>query len=98
MINYLIKVCCISSLTEAKMALSAGADLLGLVSEMPSGPGVIPLDQIEEIVVGLPADTKTVLLTSKHRHDDILKQHNQVKTVKGFWMYCNGYGVVLVNC
>ncbi|MBT3575776.1 MAG: phosphoribosylanthranilate isomerase [Candidatus Marinimicrobia bacterium] len=78
--NYLIKVCCISSLTEAKMALSAGADLLGLVSEMPSGPGVIPLDQIEEIVVGLPADTKTVLLTSKHRHDDILKQHNQVKT------------------
>ncbi|MBC8375130.1 MAG: phosphoribosylanthranilate isomerase [FCB group bacterium] len=62
------------------MALAAGADLLGLVSEMPSGPGVISLDKIEDIVASLPADSKTVLLTSKRHHLDILKQHNQIKT------------------
>jgi len=62
------------------MALDAGADLLGLVSEMPSGPGVISLDKIADIVAALPAETKTILLTSKRHLDDILRQHNQVKT------------------
>ncbi len=76
----LVKVCCISSLTEAKLALQAGADLLGLVSEMPSGPGVISLEKIAGIVRALPAETRTVLLTSKLNCRDILDQHNLVKT------------------
>ena len=62
------------------MALGASAELLGLVSEMPSGPGVISLRQIENIVTARPADTMTVLLTSKRHHQDILNQHDQVKT------------------
>lgn len=37
----LVKVCCIGSIEEAEMALEAGADALGFVSAMPSGPGVI---------------------------------------------------------
>lgn len=37
-----IKVCCIASTEEASMAIGAGADALGLVARMPSGPGPIP--------------------------------------------------------
>ena len=76
----LIKVCCIGSLTEAKTALSLGASWLGLVSEMPSGPGVISLERIADIVAGLPRKTKTVLLTSKLSCDEILAQHSVAKT------------------
>ena len=36
-----IKICCISSVDEAMTAVRLGADALGLVSHMPSGPGVI---------------------------------------------------------
>lgn len=34
-----LKVCCISSRDEARIAIAAGADALGLVAQMPSGPG-----------------------------------------------------------
>ena len=62
------------------MALRAGANLLGLVAEMPSGPGVISLDEIASIVHGLPTETRTVLLTCERNHHDILHQHDFVKT------------------
>lgn len=75
-----VKVCCISSLEEAKTALSLGADWLGLVSEMPSGPGVISLKTIADIVSGLPPETRTVLLTSKRTAHEIHAQHARVKT------------------
>ena len=36
-----IKICCISSVDEAQLALAHGVSGIGLVSEMPSGPRVI---------------------------------------------------------
>ena len=45
-----IKICCIASIEEAQMALDAGADAVGLVSAMPSGPGVIGDALIAEII------------------------------------------------
>ena len=45
----LVKICCISSVEEAAMAIECGASALGLVSHMPSGPGVIGEDRIAEI-------------------------------------------------
>ncbi len=60
-----IKVCCIASIAEAELALDAGADALGLVSSMPSGPGVIPDDHIATIAEWAGARTATVLLTSR---------------------------------
>ena len=44
-----IKICCISSREEARMAIDAGAWALGLVAEMPSGPGPIADELIAEI-------------------------------------------------
>ena len=60
------------------MALDAGADFLGFVSEMPDGPGVISLDEITRIIDDLPPGTKSVLLTSKRSAQDIHKQHQIV--------------------
>ena len=78
--NTLIKVCCISTVKEASLALDVGADLLGFVSEMPSGPGVISLQSIGNIIDSLPSDTKSVLLTSKLTASDIIVQHQQVSS------------------
>ena len=60
-----VKICCIQNITEAKMALDAGASALGLVAEMPSGPGPISDRDISAIVSQLPAATDTFLLTSR---------------------------------
>jgi phosphoribosylanthranilate isomerase len=59
-----VKVCCIASREEAAMAIDAGADLLGLVGPMPSGPGPIPLELAAEIARTLPPGVASVLLTS----------------------------------
>ena len=60
-----VKICCISSVAEAQAAVAAGADAIGLVSAMPSGPGVIGEDLIGEIAAAAPPALGTFLLTSK---------------------------------
>lgn len=60
-----LKVCCISSVDEALLAVRAGADALGLVGHMPSGPGVIPDALIREIALAAPPPVATFLLTSE---------------------------------
>lgn len=42
-----IKICCISSIEEARLAITYGASALGLVGHMPSGPGVITDERIQ---------------------------------------------------
>ena len=60
-----IKICCIASVAEAQMALECGANFLGLVSAMPSGPGVIADELITEIRAWVGDRAKTVLLTCR---------------------------------
>jgi phosphoribosylanthranilate isomerase len=60
-----VKVCCINSVAEANLAISLGADALGLVGAMPSGPGPIHDDLIAEIVARVPPPVATFLLTSQ---------------------------------
>lgn len=69
-----IKICCISSVNEAALAVSCGASALGLVSAMPSGPGVIEEDHIAEIIRTVPPAIGTFLLTSKQDADAIVDQ------------------------
>lgn len=75
-----VKICCISSVAEAEAAVSAGASALGLVSAMPSGPGVIDEGLIAEIAAWAPPPVATFLLTSLHRADDIAAQHARCRT------------------
>ncbi|WP_181701425.1 phosphoribosylanthranilate isomerase [Chthonobacter albigriseus] len=60
-----LKVCCIMSAEEARLAVAHGADAVGLVAQMPSGPGVIADAQIEAIVADVPPPVATFLLTSE---------------------------------
>jgi len=59
-----VKVCCIATPEEAAMAIDAGADLIGLVGPMPSGPGPIDLETAAAIARGLPPGIGSVLLSS----------------------------------
>jgi len=75
-----VKICCICSIEEARLAIRFGASALGLVSEMPSGPGVIPEDSIAEIASAVPPLVTSVLLTSKGDAASILEQHRRCGT------------------
>ena len=59
-----IKICCMQSVAEAELAVRYGADAVGLVSAMPSGPGPIPESLIAEILARVPPGVATFLLTS----------------------------------
>ena len=75
-----VKVCCISSVAEAAIAVRHGAAALGLVSAMPSGPGVIAEETIAEIAVTVPPGVATFLLTSKRDADSIIAQQRRCRT------------------
>ena len=66
-----IKICCISSVEEARLAVIAGADAIGLVGEMPSGPGVIDDRLIREIAASVPPAVGTFLLTERTTASEI---------------------------
>ena len=60
-----IKICCIQNKEEAFTAIDFGASAIGLVSEMPSGPGPISDEKISEIAAVVPPPIATFLLTRK---------------------------------
>ena len=78
-----VKICCIASPQEAELAMRAGADAIGLVSHMPSGPGVISDALVADIAAHaaqLATQTghrsfKTFLLTSRQTAEAIAEQH-----------------------
>lgn len=79
-----IKICCIGSLDEARLAIEAGASALGLVSAMPSGPGVIDEALIAHIATSVAAaaapPVETFLLTALQSADAIAAQHRRCRT------------------
>src|SRR3982751_164993 len=75
-----LKVCCIADVAEARMAVRAGADALGLVSAMPSGPGVIAEDTIAEVAATVPPPIATFLLTSRQDVAGIVEQQRRCAT------------------
>ena len=75
-----VKICCISSIEEASLAINAGATALGLVGHMPSGPGIISDNLIAEIAGSIPKHIDTFLLTSETDIDQIIQHHSKVNT------------------
>ena len=75
-----IKICCISSIEEAKTAVGLGADAIGLVAKMPSGPGPIPDDLIRQIAQSVPPPIGTFMLTSETSATEIIKHHLRTRT------------------
>jgi phosphoribosylanthranilate isomerase len=73
-----IKICCIASIEEAWMAIDAGANAIGLVSAMPSGPGPIPEDLIAEIAAIVPPGVSSFLLTCLQDATSIIDQQRRL--------------------
>ncbi len=59
-----VKICCMASPEEAALAARSGADLLGVVGPMPSGPGTLSPETCRQIADAAPAWITPVLLTS----------------------------------
>jgi phosphoribosylanthranilate isomerase len=79
-----VKVCCIRDREEAGLAVRAGAAALGLVSDMPSGPGVIDEETIADLAAWAPAAVSTFLLTCQADAAGIAEQvrRTHVSTVQ----------------
>jgi phosphoribosylanthranilate isomerase len=74
-----VKVCCIGSLEEARLAISFGANALGLVSAMPSGPGVISDEIIAQVAAATPPGVSSVLLTAEQEPAAIIVQQRKLR-------------------
>jgi phosphoribosylanthranilate isomerase len=75
-----VKICCMQSAAEAKMAIRMGASALGLVSWMPSGPGPISDEEIGEIVKTIPPPIASFLLTCETDAAAIIEQQRRLRT------------------
>ena len=69
------------------MAIEAGAAAIGLVADMPSGPGIIEDDLIREIAHNCPPGVSTFLLTSRVSAPEIVDHVN----------YCGASAVQIVD-
>jgi len=74
------KICCIGSAEEARLAVEYGASAVGLVAQMPSGPGPITDDLIRKIAGTVPPPVATFLLTSETSVNEIIKHHLRTNT------------------
>lgn len=70
-----IKICCIRDIREAETAIRFGASAIGLVAEMPSGPGPIADELIRQIAAATPPPIATFLLTSRTSVREIIEHH-----------------------
>jgi phosphoribosylanthranilate isomerase len=75
-----VKICCISSIEEAKLAIAHGAAAIGLVGRMPSGPGIITDELIHSIAKTVLPPIDSFLLTSETSAEAIIAHHNKVNT------------------
>lgn len=62
------------------MAIKHGASALGLVGNMPSGPGIIDDELIREITTKVPPGVSSFLLTSETTVKGIIAHHQKVHT------------------
>jgi phosphoribosylanthranilate isomerase len=75
-----VKICCIGSVEESQLAITYGASALGLVGNMPSGPGIITDELIAGIAKQVPPPIGTFLLTSETSSSAIIAHQQKVLT------------------
>lgn len=69
-----IKICCVAEESELAQAVAAGADAVGLVGPMPSGPGQIPLERAAILALRCPPPVASVLLSSARDADALARE------------------------
>ncbi len=75
-----IKICCIASLDEARLAIQAGADAVGFVGVRPPTPRAIADARIAEIAAAIPPPVASFLLTSERTAWAIAAQRRATRT------------------
>ena len=75
-----IKICCIANIEEAQLAIKYGASAIGLVGNMPSGPGIISDEMIYSIAKNIQPHIDTFLLTSETDAKNIINHHKKTNT------------------
>ena len=68
-----------ASVAEMRLAVRYGASAVGLVSAMPSGPGVIADELIAEIAAQVPPGVASFLLTCKTDAEEIIAQQRRLR-------------------
>lgn len=74
-----VKICCMGSIEEARLAVRYGAHAVGLVTEMPSGAGIITDELAREIAAHVPPAVASFLLTSRQSAPRIIEQQHFVR-------------------
>ena len=74
-----VKICCMGSVAEMRLAVRYGAAAVGLVSAMPSGPGVIADELIAEVAAQVPPGVASFLLTCKTDAEEIIAQQRRLR-------------------
>ncbi|WP_108663564.1 phosphoribosylanthranilate isomerase [Acuticoccus kandeliae] len=67
-----VKICCIRSHEEVALAVAAGADAVGFVGPMPTGPGPVPDELTRDVAARVPAPVAPWLLTSETHAEAIV--------------------------
>jgi phosphoribosylanthranilate isomerase len=65
---------------EIALAVTHGASAVGLVSAMPSGPGVLDDETLEQIAPAVPPAVGSFLLTSQQASSAIIAQQQRFRT------------------
>ena len=74
-----VKICCMASADEVRLAVELGAAAVGLVSAMPSGPGVVADDALPAIADSVPPGVAAVLLTAATEPREIVRQQRAAR-------------------
>lgn len=72
-----VKICCIQSFDEARLAIRYGASALGFVSTMPSGPGALNEEHIAELAARIPPCVAVFFLSCLQDPEAIIDQQRR---------------------
>jgi phosphoribosylanthranilate isomerase len=68
-----VKICCMASPAEVRAAVIAGADAIGAVGPMPSGPGPIDDDTARAVIAAAPPGVTPFLLTEERTIEGVVR-------------------------
>ncbi len=68
-----VKICCMASPAEVRAAVVAGADAIGAVGPMPSGPGPIDDEAARVVIDATPPGVTPVLLTQEFTIEGVVR-------------------------
>jgi phosphoribosylanthranilate isomerase len=68
-----VKICCTASPSEVRACAVAGADAIGAVGPMPSGPGSVDDEIARAVIAAAPPGVTPFLLTSEHTLDEVVR-------------------------